>query len=146
MSGPDPEPDSDPDTALETVRSIAVDPEAVVDAAVYSRENPGTAVLRVTPPFHGRMRARIHVFRDAPGTDATYCRPPGLLDDEILAAYPSLEDATAEPDGEEFDPDDRASRARVLEDWRDRAESAISDEVVLKRGDERVGVDVVVLG
>lgn len=132
------------DPAIEAIRSIAVNAETVVDAVVYTRENPGTAVLRVTPPFHGRMRARIHVFRDGPGTDAAYCRPAALLDEEVLAAYPSLEDATEEPD--DGDPDDRrASHARGLEDWRDRAEGAIVEQVVLERGDERVRVDVSVL-
>ncbi|MFC4988765.1 MULTISPECIES: hypothetical protein [Saliphagus] len=135
---------ADSGPAIDAVRSIAVDPEAVVDAVVYTRENPGTAVLRVTPPFHGRMRARIHVFRDAPGRDAAYCRPATLLEEEVLAVYPSPGDATEKSD--DGDPDDRASRVRALEDWRDRAEGAVVERAVLERGDERVRVDVAVLG
>lgn len=135
---------ADPD--IDAIRSIAVEPEAVVDAFVYSRENPGTAVLRVTPPFHGRMRARLHVFRDVPGTDMAYCRPADLLADEVVAACPSFEDVADDPGDAETGPDERrASHAGAVESWRERAGDAIADEAVVERGDERVRVGVSVL-
>lgn len=136
---------ADTDPEIDAIRSIAVDPEAVVDAFIYTRENPGTAVLRVTPPFHGRMRARLHVFRDGPGTEAAYCRPTSLLPEEIVAAYPSLEDVAGDPD--DADPDERRSaHADAIEDWRRRAEEVIADETIIERGDDRVRVDITVLG
>ncbi|MFB6160619.1 MAG: hypothetical protein ABEJ61_05510 [Haloferacaceae archaeon] len=62
MSGTD-------ETGPTAVRSIAVSADDVV-AALEARTRTGRrAVLRVTPPFSGRMRARIHVERDASGPD-----------------------------------------------------------------------------
>lgn len=143
-------PGSDP-ADLGTIRSIAVDAEAVVDAFVYTRENPGTAVLRVTPPFHGRMRARIHVFRDDPGPDVAYCRPDDLLPAAVVEAYPSHpENGSVEGSdpGEAGDgvPDGRPANVRAIEDWRERAERAIVGEAVVGRGNDRIRVDVRVLG
>lgn len=141
MSGPA----SDPD--IGAIRSIAVDAEAVVDAFVYTRENPGTAVLRVTPPFHGRMRARIHVFRDDPGPDAAYCQPDDLLPAAVAEAYPASRGDVYDP-GEVGDnsPDGRPAHARAIEDWRERAEGAIVGEAFVVRGDDWVCVEVHVLG
>lgn len=147
MGDSDPDPDPDPGSSPEiaAIRSIAVDAEAVADAFVYGRENPGIAVLRVTPPFHGRMRARIHVFRDDPGPEAAYCRPEDLLPAEVVEAYPVGSGGDSEPgDADESVP--RNAHAGAIEDWRGRAERAIVDEATVERGDDRVRVEVRVLG
>ncbi|KDE59441.1 hypothetical protein EL22_21940 [Halostagnicola sp. A56] len=133
---------SDPDPS--SIRSLAVATEDVVDAAIYTRENPGTAVLRVTPPFHGRMRARLHVFHDEGGrvSGAIHLEPDDLLAEAVLEDYPSF-DALSFDDRSEDDPGEdpdriRKRRERALETWRERAADAILDTVVLGRVD---GID-----
>ncbi|RQH01437.1 hypothetical protein [Natrarchaeobius oligotrophus] len=117
------------------IRSLAITAEDAVDAYAYGRENPGTAVLRITPPFHGRMRARLHVCRtdDAAATGAIHVPPGDVIDDDVLEAYPTLEG--------EFDsgPTDtervRKRHAEAVGEWRSRAREAIVDRVTLETVD-----------
>ncbi|AHG00089.1 hypothetical protein HALLA_16055 [Halostagnicola larsenii XH-48] len=138
--------DSDPSS----IRSLAVATEDVVDAAIYGRENPGTAVLRVTPPFHGRMRARLHVYHDEDGrvSEAIHLEPDDLLADEVLEAYPSFDERSG--DDQTGDPDRiRDRRERALEAWREQASEAILEAVTLEQVDGDDGghrVDVKRLG
>lgn len=123
------------------IRSLAVSTEDVVDAFVYDRENPASAVLRVTPPFHGRMRARIHVYHvdDADATGAIHVPPRDLLSEAVRAAYPTLESFAAEDDaGDRY--------AEAIERWRERARDAIADRVVLETDDGPREVSVTRLG
>lgn len=117
------------------IRSLAVSPQDVVDAYAYTQENPGTAVLRVTPPFHGRMRARLHVYRvdDARMTGAVHVDPADLIDDDVTDAYPALE-ATLEDPAVDADETERLRQrhADAIDEWRDRAKDAIVDAVPLE--------------
>lgn len=127
--------DDDP----ETIRSVAISPEDAADAYAYTQENPGEAVLRITPPFHGRMRARIHVYRrdDAELTGAVHISPADVIEDEVLAAYPEF-DATAgsEPSSESESAGQPAQRrkrhAETVETWQERAREALVDTVSLE--------------
>ncbi|WP_435552161.1 hypothetical protein [Natrinema sp. CGMCC1.2065] len=146
-SGTDDQPGEDDPRAI---RSIALSPEDAVDAYVYGRENPGDAVLRVTPPFHGRMRARIHVYRrdDAELTGAVHLSPAAVIADDVVADYPDLESALADADA---DPDsDAAERIRKrhaesVAAWRERAREAIVETVALEtdEGSRRVEIKTV---
>ncbi|MFC7071563.1 hypothetical protein ACFQJ7_16770 [Halovenus rubra] len=49
------------DGAPTSIRSLAVTVEDVVSALELNQTTAKQAVLRVTPPFSGRMRARLHV-------------------------------------------------------------------------------------
>ncbi|MCU4751544.1 hypothetical protein OB919_06060 [Halobacteria archaeon AArc-curdl1] len=131
------------------IRSIAVTADDVLDAFVYTRENPATAVLRVTPPFHGRMRARIHVFQidDSSVTGALHLEPARLLEDEVVAAYPSLEPGAAmdESEGTNEGATKFEHYADAVDDWRTGARSAIIDSISLDEDandDHRVSVSV----
>lgn len=53
------------------IRSIAVSVEDVIAALEARERDRRDTVLRVTPPFSGRMRARLHVA----GTEGTYDDP-----------------------------------------------------------------------
>jgi len=123
-----------PTTGLERIRSVAVTAEDVVDAFVYTQENPGEAVLRVTPPFHGRMRARLHVFQqdDALATGAHHIDPKLLLEREVVASYPTLADVAerVERDGGDTDAVS-AHHATALEHWRDQALERLVDRIPL---------------
>ncbi|MDJ1433857.1 hypothetical protein [Halostagnicola sp. A-GB9-2] len=123
------------DSEPSSIRSLAVAAEDVLDAAIYTRENPGTAVLRATPPFHGRMRARLHVFHDpeARVPDAIHVAPADLLEDEVLEAYPTFGEQLEKTDG--TDPDRVGERReRELKAWRDRAADAICESVTVEEG------------
>ncbi|WP_290819034.1 hypothetical protein [Halovivax sp.] len=125
------------------IRSIAISAADVVDAFVYSRENPGNAVLRVTPPFHGRMRARLHVYHrdDSRLTGAVHVEPADLLPADVVAAYPSFEAFADRADA--VDPAEiREARGEAIETWRDRAADELVASVVLEADGERVRVDV----
>ncbi|MFC4248906.1 hypothetical protein ACFOZ7_18590 [Natribaculum luteum] len=139
--------DADPST----IRSLAVSKEDVVNAFVYGRENPGTAVLRATPPFHGRMRARIHVYQvdDTRLTGAIHVHPADLLESEVVEEYPALEgveDDLAAGDGEADPERVREEHARALEEWQKRARERIVDDVGLEVDGVEVHVDVKTLG
>lgn len=147
------------DTDPSVVRSLAISATDAVDAFAYTKENPGTAVLRVTPPFHGRMRARLHVFHvdDADVIGAITIPAEALLDDTVVDEYPQLDqmDGAIQSDGargnetdrsgadeaqsnEKTTPDSwnrpsqrRKRHAAAVDRWRDRARNAIVDEVTL---------------
>ncbi|WP_312912215.1 hypothetical protein [Natronosalvus caseinilyticus] len=137
-------PSEDRDRDPTTVRSLAVTAEDVVNAFVYTRENPGQAVLRATPPFHGRMRARLHVYRvdDSPATGAVHLEAAALLDDEIVAAYPTLAEVEQRLDGEASAETVREQRADALEAWAERARESILESATLEtaNGTHRVSV------
>jgi len=143
------------------IRSLAVSAEDVVDAFVYTQLNPGYAVLRVTPPFHGRMRARLHVSRDdLPGaeTGAIHIQPRQLLESNVVAAYPTLEsvDVGGESESElasksesESEPETasgpetiRDTHQKALETWRERALEAIVNSVTFETDDGEKHADV----
>ncbi|MFC4439030.1 MULTISPECIES: hypothetical protein [Natrialbaceae] len=129
------------------IRSIAVSPDDAVDAFVYGRENPGEAVLRVTPPFHGRMRARIHVYRvdDAHLTGAVHLSPDDVIEDDVLAAYPRLENALEDAAPDETE-EVRKRHAERVGAWQERARKAIVETVALETADGSRRVDLKSLG
>lgn len=131
------------------IRSLAVSTEDVVNAFVYGRENPGTAVLRVTPPYHGRMRARLHVYRVEEGREPgeIHVPPADLLADGVVSDYPAVERVVSRLPTDDPSPETiREARAEVLESWRDRAATELEDEVVLETDFGRTRVDVKRLG
>ena len=118
------------------IRSLAVSPEDAADAYAYGRENPGEAVLRVTPPFHGRMRARLHVYRvdDTHVTGAVHVPPEAVIEDDVVAAYPDLEDELDDVDEAEAERI-RKRRAEAVEEWQERAVEATVDSVTIETPD-----------
>lgn len=74
------------------IRSLAVHTEDVVTAFESNRTPGPRAVLRVTPPFAGRMRARLHVEGTGEYTGTPrplHIDPPTLIDTERVPAYPT---------------------------------------------------------
>jgi hypothetical protein len=126
------------------IRSIAVSADDVVDAFVYDRENPGAAVLRVTPPFHGRMRARLHVYHDddAHLTGAIHFSPSVLLSDDIVDAYPRLEDDRTRESNEQA----RQHHAQAIEAWCKRASAEIVETVAIETDEGTRRIDLKTLG
>lgn len=79
------------------IRSIAVTSQDLVAAVETNRTTPKQAVLRLTPPFSGRMRARLHVEG---GEEYDEPRPihvePAVLLADDAPAYPRPADTEAE--------------------------------------------------
>lgn len=135
------------------VRSLAVHREDVV-AAFETNRTPGPrAVLRVTPPFAGRMRARLHVESEGeyPDTSAETPRPlhvdpETLLDTDRVPAYPTAaetEDRLRTESGTEYSVErHHALHTERVAAWRE----AVAERVVATAeldgplGPHRVGV------
>ncbi|CQR49823.1 hypothetical protein BN996_01298 [Haloferax massiliensis] len=82
------------------VRSLAVTTDDLVTALEANRRGDDPVVLRVTPPFYGRMRARIH---RTGGEASDYADPePIHLDPRVFVAddapaYPEVDETRPEP-------------------------------------------------
>ncbi|WP_224268959.1 hypothetical protein [Haloprofundus salinisoli] len=124
--------DSDP----ARIRSIAVTGDDVVTALEARRRKGVPAVLRVTPPFAGRMRARLHLA----GSEGSYEGPtdPIHLDPERLVA-----DVPAFPDPDETEDRLREAgdysvdahrdvHAEAVRRWRETAKDAIVEAVTVE--------------
>ncbi|WP_434521923.1 hypothetical protein [Halorubrum sp. AS12] len=116
-------------------------------------------VLRATPPFSGRMRARLHALDAGGGSDGdggdeessndSDASAPLHIDPRDLVAdvppYPEPDDTAAEhPDA---DLEARRERhAEAVEDWRERVRERIGSSVEIEVDGDPRAVDVVALG
>lgn len=121
------------------LRSIAVTTADVVAALEARRRTGRRAVLRVTPPFSARMRARLHVE----GREGDYGDGPApihLHPARLVGEVPPHPDPgeTAEPPGPGAAGD--RGRAESVEAWRGAVRDAVVDAVTLPGTDHRVRV------
>lgn len=136
------------------VRSIAVSGADVVTAVEANRTSGRRTVLRVTPPFSGRMRARLHVpqtgrDRSDEAPEPIHVDPEALLADEappVPRPDDTAEGLRADPDREYTVERHRERHARAMAGWRRVAQSYIVDSVPLPVPDGTREVDVVALG
>lgn len=132
------------------IRSIAVTAGDVVAAYEANRGAGPRTVLRVTPPFSGLMRARLHRTVEDSATEnppPVHVDPADLLAEEA-PAYPhpdETEDALrADPDAE-YTPERHHERHRVaVRRWRERVRGHLVDAATLEtpEGPHRVAVTV----
>jgi hypothetical protein len=130
------------------IRSLAVHAEDVVTALEANQRGDSDTVLRVTPPFGGRMRARLHVER---GGEYDGAPEPIHIDPSRLVAdvpeYPTP-DATEErlrASETDYTVERHHERhADAVAAWREHAADAIAESVVLdgEFGTHRVAVAV----
>ncbi|WP_435360432.1 hypothetical protein [Haloarchaeobius sp. DFWS5] len=135
------------------IRSIAVHADDVLtalEATAQGRE----VVLRITAPFGGRTRARIHLVQRAePADDGS--GGPGPLHisaqkfvDEAAPAYPHADETEPAAAGEgEYDVEaHHEAHATVVAEWREAVRGHFVDavDVDLPSGPHRV--DVAILG
>jgi hypothetical protein len=131
------------------IRSLAVHASDVV-AALEASEQGSETVLRVTPPFNGRMRARIHRVRSDGITDgrdgetgAFHLHPDRLVDADA-PAYPRA--VETEPEGE-YDVDAHHERhVAAVEEWRETVTDHLVETLELATPEGQHRVDVAVLG
>jgi len=137
------------------IRSVAVTAEDVVTAVESRHQRDERVVLRVTPPFSGRMRARLHVPASTAGRDAdaesgaVHIDPTALVD-ASAPAYPrpaeTEDELRADPDAEYTVDRHHERHQRALAAWRDRLTDHVVDEVTLDTAGGPVTVEVSVLG
>lgn len=133
------------------LRSIAVAGEDLVAAIETNRTTGRTAVLRVTPPFSGRMRARLHLqIPDEPrDDDALHVEPDRLLtaDGPTYPRPAETGDALRdEPDVEYTVQRHRQRHERAVEAWRSAVLDGVCDTAAVDTSDGPLDVDVYVLG
>ena len=136
------------------IRSIAVHRDDVASALEATLRSDREVVLRVTPPFSGRMRARLHA-RDADALDGRGASESGdapgpiHVDPRDLVAdvpsYPEVDEtAAAHPDA---DVETRRDlHAEAVESWRERVKESVVSVVEIAVGDATREVDVTALG
>lgn len=131
------------------IRSIAVTAEDVVTAYEATTRSGRETVLRITPPFRGRMRARLHVPQ---GEDdpAVHVPATDLVDESRLDPYPSpdeTETAIREDPDVEYSTDLHHDRhLDAVRRWREGAIDAIVESVAIETPYGTHTVDVKVLG
>ncbi|MFB6222887.1 MAG: hypothetical protein ABEH86_04340 [Haloarcula sp.] len=128
-------------TGPTNIKSIAVSVDDLI-AAVEATANGSDTVLRVTPPFSGRMRARLHVVQPQASDDETIHIEPSSLLDADAPAYPTP-DGTADElraaEDETYSVErHRSYHERQIAAWRDAIPAHVADSVAL----EAVGHDV----
>jgi hypothetical protein len=133
------------------VRSIAVTADDVVAALEANERRDAGAVLRVTPPFSGRMRARLHRTgaESDYGTPEPLHIPPAKLVASV-PAFPSADDTEddlrADPEVEYSAAEHRQRHEAAVEAWRETVRERIRDRIAVETPDGPHEVDVTVLG
>ncbi len=130
------------------IRSIAVTTSDVVAALEIQTTSNRDAVLRITPPFNGRMRARLHVAQAGEYTDTPepiHISPEGL----VTADAPSYPQAVDTEDELRADPELSYSverhheyHAERVRDWREALPAYIRETVTLETPEGRQTVTV----
>jgi len=167
----DPDPDDRPSPAdPRRIAALAVTESDVVDALEATARGGRRIVLRVTPPFSGRMRARLH---DAGAVDAddhpgsapkAAVRPPEeggapdapapvfLPPDRFVAdppAYPTVDDTEDELRASETPYTQERHRERhqtAVEGWRSTVRDRLVGELTLHTDAGTTTVSVAYLG
>lgn len=126
------------------MRSLAVRVDDLVTALEANVRRDAGAVVRVTPPFAGRMRARLH----REGREGDYDDPAPLhVPPERLVDAPPFPDPDATEDALRADPDaaysrerHRARHAARVDAWRARVRDGLRDRATVDtpEGDHEV--------
>ena len=134
-----------------TIRSIAVSAEDLVAAVELTATTGEVAALRITPPFSGRMRARIHVgdsdYADDPRP--VHVPPTRLLEASVRPVPRSPETAAqlrADPAESYTRERHREYHATALAEWRRELLGAVRDRARIETPAGPTTVAVAVLG
>lgn len=126
---------SDDPTAI---RVLAVHADDVVSALEANAARDARAVLRVTPPFAGRMRARLHLA----GAEGAYEGDPeplhvdpGRLVEDEAPDYPTpdrTEDELRSDPETTYTPEThREYHERRVEEWRERVREHVRERAAV---------------
>ncbi|MFB6309505.1 MAG: hypothetical protein ABEH35_09255, partial [Haloarculaceae archaeon] len=123
----------------------------LVAAIETNRTTARRAVLRMTPPFSGRMRARLHVVGDETYDEPrpVHVEPRRLVADDA-PAYPrpaeTEDQLRADPDEEYTVERHRERHEAAVQQWRNDLLDAIRERVTIETWAGPVEVRVAVLG
>ena len=146
-SGASDEDDGDNDPTV--IDSVAVTVEDAIAALEATMGTGRDAVLRVTPPFSSRMRARLHIAGeegDYAGAEPVHITPAVLV--EPVPAYPTAAETAAEL-GDEVEPNTdqhRRTHTDRLDEWRDSVRDSLVDATEIDTAAGAVAVEVRWLG
>lgn len=127
---------SDDPTAI---RVLAVHAADVVSALEANAARDARAVLRATPPFAGRMRARLHLA----GTEGSYevdpeplhVDPERLVEDDA-PEYPTPDrtedELRSDPDATYTTETHRAYHERRVEEWREQVREHVRERATVR--------------
>ena len=120
------------------IRSLAVHRDDVVTAFEARERGGGTAVLRVLPPFAGRMRARLHVAEGKPD-DEIHLHPSAFVADP--PPFPQVDDTEDRLRAAgEYDLDrHREAHERAVERWRETLAARLRERITLPVGSVEEG-------
>jgi hypothetical protein len=133
------------------ITSVAVTAADLVSALETNRTTGRRAVLRITPPFSGRMRARLHVEGGEDYDDPRPIHvPPRAFVTDDAPAYPTpaeSEDALrADPDVEYSVERHRERHEATIEEWRHELLDAVSERAEIETPAGALSVEVSLLG
>lgn len=133
------------------INTVVVTAEDLASALEAKRTSGKQAVLRITPPFSGRMRARLHVVGAEPyeqKPEPIHIEPETLVDD--IPPYPQPADTEdelrADPDREYSVDTHHEYHARVVEEWRKAVPAAVEEHASIETPAGSVTVDISILG
>ena len=134
------------------IRSIAVHATDVVDAVEAVERDRGETVLRVTPPFSARMRARIHItgiedYEPNTSNAPIHIHPDTLVPDR--PPFPTPDRTADELRAAEDRTYDRETHHEYhqsrVQDWRAAVAGSIVDRISLPVAEGEHAVDIRVL-
>lgn len=119
------------------IQSVAISTEDLVAALESARQSDRDAVLRVTPPFSGRMRARLHIDGAERGDDpdSIHIDPVTLIADSA-PAYPTparTEDALRADPAVEYSRERHHERhTDAVAEWRETVRDHVVDSTTIE--------------
>lgn len=134
------------------VNTVVVTTDDLTSALEMNRTSGKRAVLRMTPPFSGRMRARLHVelgeeYEQSP--EPIHIGPRTLVDDS-LPAYPrpaeTEDELRSDPDREYTVDRHHEHHASVVEEWRQQVPDAVEASTTIETPTGPITVDIAMLG
>ena len=120
------------------IRVLAIHAADIVAALEANASRDARAVLRVTPPFTGRMRARLHLAGAEGGYDSDpaplHVDPEGLVEDDA-PAYPTPDltedELRSDPEATYTPEAHREYHERRVEEWREEVRMAVRERATL---------------
>lgn len=117
------------------VRSLAISADDLVAAVEASARDAQTVVLRATPPYSGRMRARIHVVQPDEADDETLHVDPSDVLRESAPLFPTpdlTEDELRTSESESYSVErHRTYHEQRVSEWRESLPEYVVERVEL---------------
>ena len=115
------------------IRALAIHAEDLVAAIEANERETKRVVLRATPPYSGRMRARLHVVDEGIDDDGTLHVQPETLLRESAPPFPTpdrTEDDLRSDSSESYSVErHRTYHEQLVEEWRASLPEYVVDRV-----------------